>query len=41
MNHQFKVDYERCVKCGLCEARCPFNVKIREKMVKAKEIFGK
>lgn len=23
MNHKFKVDYERCVKCGLCIENCP------------------
>ena len=43
LNHYdlLKHHASECVKCGLCEARCPFNVKIREKMVKAKEIFGK
>lgn len=23
MNHKFKVDYEKCVKCGLCIENCP------------------
>ena len=23
MNHNFKVDYEKCVKCGLCIENCP------------------
>jgi len=23
MNHQFKVDYDKCVKCGLCIENCP------------------
>ncbi|MBQ8635048.1 nitroreductase family protein [bacterium] len=23
MNHKFKVDYERCIKCGLCIENCP------------------
>lgn len=23
MNHQFKVDYEKCIKCGLCIENCP------------------
>lgn len=29
-----------CIQCGVCEARCPFGVEIRENMRKAKEIFG-
>lgn len=29
-----------CVACGLCERRCPFKVKIRANMEKAKKIFG-
>lgn len=29
-----------CVKCGQCEARCPFGVKIVEHMQKAVDIFG-
>lgn len=29
-----------CIQCGICETRCPFGVKIRENMKKAKEIFG-
>lgn len=29
-----------CVKCGVCETRCPFGVKVRENMERAKEIFG-
>lgn len=23
MNHQFRVDYEKCIKCGLCIDNCP------------------
>ena len=23
MNHNFKVNYEKCVKCGLCIENCP------------------
>ncbi len=23
MNHEFKVDYEKCVKCGMCIENCP------------------
>ncbi len=29
-----------CVKCGACEKRCPFGVKIRENMQRAKAVFG-
>ena len=29
-----------CVKCGQCETRCPFGVKIVEHMQKAVDIFG-
>ena len=29
-----------CLQCGLCETRCPFDVKIRENMQRAKEVFG-
>lgn len=29
-----------CISCGACETRCPFNVKIRENMKRAKEVFG-
>ncbi len=29
-----------CVACGLCERRCPFGVKIRANMHKAKKVFG-
>lgn len=31
---------EECVKCGVCETRCPFGVNVRENMEKAKEILG-
>ena len=33
------VDPVRCIACGGCETRCPFGVKIVEKMVAAVEIF--
>lgn len=33
------VNANDCVHCGGCETRCPFNVKIVEKMIKAKELF--
>lgn len=29
-----------CIKCGICETRCPFGVKVRENMEKAKSVFG-
>ena len=30
-----------CIKCGACESRCPFGVKIMENMQQAKTLFGK
>ena len=29
-----------CIKCGVCETRCPFGVKVRENMEKAESMFG-
>lgn len=29
-----------CVKCGVCETRCPFGVNIRDNMKKAAQVFG-
>jgi predicted aldo/keto reductase-like oxidoreductase len=29
-----------CIKCGICETRCPFGVKVRENMEKSKSVFG-
>ena len=29
-----------CIQCGVCETRCPFDVKVRENMRKAAEVFG-
>ena len=29
-----------CVKCGACEKRCPFGVKIRGNMAEAQKVFG-
>ena len=29
-----------CIQCGACEGRCPFGVRIREKMQQAVQIFG-
>lgn len=35
-----QVKADACVKCGACETRCPFGVKIVEHMARACEIFG-
>ena len=32
---------EDCIGCGVCEKRCPFNVKVVDRMGRAKDIFGK
>jgi predicted aldo/keto reductase-like oxidoreductase len=29
-----------CKECGVCEARCPYNLPIREKLKKVAEVFG-
>lgn len=29
-----------CVRCGVCETRCPFGVNIRDNMSKAAQVFG-
>ena len=29
-----------CIRCGVCETRCPFAVKVRENMEKAERVFG-
>ncbi len=29
-----------CTACGGCEKRCPFGVKVRERMVQAEKVFG-
>lgn len=29
-----------CVRCGVCERRCPFDVQIRQNMDKAQRLFG-
>ncbi len=30
---------EDCLLCGRCESNCPFGVKIRENMKRAREVF--
>jgi len=32
---------EDCLKCGACEKRCPFSIKVTERMQRAVETFGK
>ena len=32
---------EACLKCGACEKRCPFSVKVIERMQRAVQTFGK
>ena len=32
---------EACIGCKACEKRCPFNVKVTDKMKRASELFGK
>ena len=29
-----------CLQCGMCETRCPFDVKIRDNMKHAEKVFG-
>lgn len=38
--HALKAKAGVCVKCGACEKRCPFGVKIVEHMEKTKALFG-
>ncbi|MBQ5770737.1 MAG: aldo/keto reductase [Clostridia bacterium] len=35
-----EVNASACVGCGACETRCPFGVKIAERMAKASSLFG-
>jgi len=32
---------EACIECGACESRCPFNVKVTERMKRAADTFGR
>ena len=34
------IDKSKCIECGACEARCPFQVPVRENMAQAKRCFG-
>lgn len=38
--HALRVKAGACIKCGACEKRCPFGVKITKHMQKACELFG-
>ncbi len=40
-NHylSLKTNANDCIMCGKCEPNCPFGVKVRKNMVKAREIF--
>ncbi len=39
--HYFSLDAKAddCIGCGVCEERCPFNVRVTERMQRAKTIF--
>ncbi len=36
-----KVKADACIKCGVCETRCPYNLKIREKLASVARDFSK
>ena len=36
-NRFIKIDYDKCIKCGLCSYVCPSRVEITEAVGKAKE----
>ncbi|MDO5574169.1 MAG: aldo/keto reductase [bacterium] len=36
---ELSANAEDCISCGGCETRCPFGVKVTEKMQKARELF--
>ena len=35
-----QVKADACSQCGVCETRCPFEVKVREHMARAREVFS-
>lgn len=41
-DHYYKLEHtaDSCIQCGACEPRCPFHVKIMERMRQTKEYFG-
>lgn len=38
---ELKHDANDCIACGACERRCPFGVKVRDNMERARNLFGK
>ena len=40
MKKDIILDIDKCVGCGACEERCPFEVPIMEHMVQAARVFG-
>jgi len=42
-DHYLKMSHtaSQCIQCGVCEPRCPFHVKIRERMKQTAAFFGK
>ncbi len=36
---QLKANASDCIECGACEERCPFGVKVTERMKKTREMF--
>ena len=38
--HELAHNADDCVACGGCESRCPFGVKVMERMEKARKLFG-
>lgn len=43
IDHYTKLEYHAsdCIDCGACETRCPFRVKVRERIAEARKFFGK
>ncbi len=39
-HNELEHNAHHCIGCGSCETRCPFGVKIAERMVKASQLFG-
>ena len=37
--HAMKRKADNCFQCGACEQHCPFGVKVKEKMLMAREIM--
>lgn len=43
IDHYAKLEYHAsdCIDCGACETRCPFHVKVHDRIAEAKKFFGK